>query len=165
MYGWASTSSAYSIDPEKQRLKKQRPMPDKELFLPALLLMALFVTGCERAGPLEEDTPASATLSAIQVRIFDTSCAVSGCHAGSNPQLGMSLEAGQAFASIVNVPSVERADLLRIDPGNPDDSYLLKKIRGDGDIVGMRMPLGRSNLSADDIELVRQWIQDGALDN
>lgn len=130
-----------------------------------LLLLVLVLAGCERAGPLEDEAPAGATLSAIQERIFDTSCAVSGCHAGSSPQMGMSLESGQSFGDIVGVQSIERNDLMRVDPGNPEDSYLLKKVRGDADIVGMRMPLGRSNLSGENIELIRQWIEDGALDN
>ena len=129
------------------------------------LLGLLLFFGCERASLLEDEGPSEATLSAIQDKIFDTNCALSGCHAGSSPQLGMSLEAGEAFSNIVNVQSQERADLQRIDPGNPEGSYLLKKVRGDADIVGMRMPLGRSNLSGEDIELIRQWIEDGALDD
>ena len=131
----------------------------------AALLFIFLLVGCERASLLEDDGMAEATLSTIQSRIFDTNCALSGCHAGGNPRVGMSLEDGLAFSNIVNVVSVERSDLLRVDPGNPEQSYLLKKVRGDADIVSARMPLGRDALSDDDIELIRQWIADGALDN
>jgi hypothetical protein len=50
-------------------------------------------------------------------------------------------------------------------PGNPDQSYLYKKITGAPDIVGSRMPLAGGPLSAADIDLVRQWIQAGAPNN
>ena len=130
-------------------------------------LLSVFVLGlaCERANMLEEDGNAEATLSTIQARIFDTNCALSGCHAGANPRLDLSLEDGLSFSNIVGVESVERSDLLRVDPGNPDASYLLKKVRGDADIVSARMPLGRDALSDADIDLIAQWIDDGALDN
>ncbi len=140
-------------------------MPYRSVHLLYISVVAILLGGCERAGLLEDEGPPEATLTAIQERIFDTSCAVSGCHAGSSPQMGMSLEAGQSFSNIVSVQSIERNDLSRVDPGNPEGSYLLKKVRGDADIVGMRMPLGRSNLSSENIELIRQWIADGADDN
>ena len=126
--------------------------------------MLIVLVGCERAGPLEETGEAEATLTTIQSRIFDTNCALSGCHAGSSPQLGLSLEDGQSFSNIVNVQSDE-TNLLRVNPGNPEQSYLLRKVRGDADIVGARMPLGRADLSDENIELIRQWIEDGAEDN
>ena len=130
-----------------------------------LLVIYLSVTGCERASLVEADSSSAATLGNIQSRIFDTNCALSGCHAGANPQLGMSLEDGLAFGSIVNVQSQEVSGMMRVNPGNPEQSYLLKKVRGDADIVAAQMPLGRSALSDEDVELIRQWIADGALDN
>lgn len=119
--------------------------------------------GCERAELLEVSN--EATLSNIQATIFDTNCALSGCHAGSDAQLDQNLSAGQSFSNIVNVRSVERSDLFRVEPGNPDDSYLFMKIIGDPDIVGARMPLGRAALSDQQIEIVREWIANGAEDN
>ena len=49
-----------------------------------------------------------------------------------------------------------------MEPGNPDDSYLVQKIEGTA-AVGGRMPLGGQPLSADTIAAIRQWITDGAL--
>ena len=63
---------------------------------------------------------------------------------------------------LVNVPSTEVPSILRVEPGNPDDSYLVQKIEGTA-AVGARMPLGGPNLSADEIAAIRQWITDGAL--
>lgn len=133
-------------------------------FVGSSVLALMILAGCERAGPLEDEGGVDATLTTIQTRIFDLNCALSGCHAGSSPQLGLSLENGLAFSNIVGVQSDE-VNLLRVDPGNPEESYLLKKVRGDADIVGARMPLGRADLSDENIELIRQWIADGAEDN
>lgn len=135
-------------------------------FLP--LILALLLVGCEHEGPVEpdpgddSDTP---SFSTIQTTIFNTSCALSGCHAGSNPQQGMDLSEGAAYEAIVGVRSNERPDLFRIEPGDPDQSYLVMKIEGSQGIVGGRMPLGRPPLSNNQITLVRDWVLDGAPEN
>ncbi|MDX1481030.1 MAG: CHRD domain-containing protein [Woeseiaceae bacterium] len=111
------------------------------------------------------ETPAvMATFSEIQETIFTPTCATSGCHSGSNPPDGLDLTAGAAYANIVNVASVQMPSLLRIAPGNPDDSYLVRKVQGTG-IVASRMPLGQPPLSQAQINLIRAWVEDGAPDN
>jgi len=105
------------------------------------------------------------TLSSIQENVFSTSCALSGCHAGPNPQQGMNLSAGQAHENLVNVRSNERPSLFRVNPGAPDDSYLVHKIEGRSSIVGERMPLGGERLSQEKIDAIRTWIENGAPEN
>ncbi len=129
-----------------------------------LFVGAFLASGCEHAGPLEP-VGLEPTLSSIQANIFTTNCAISGCHAGASSQQGLDLSQGQAHANLVQVRSRERPDLFRVDPGNPDDSYLVKKIMGAVDIVGSRMPLGRAPLSAEQIDAIRGWIAGGAPDN
>ena len=63
---------------------------------------------------------------------------------------------------LVNVPSLEVPSMLRVEPGNPDDSYLIQKIEGTA-AVGGRMPLGGQALPPDTIAAIRQWITDGAV--
>lgn len=131
----------------------------------ALLLGALAATGCEHAealGPIEPEEPEVPTLADVQAQIFDQNCALSGCHLGASAPFGLDLSAGQAYGNTVGVSSGERPELFRIEPGNPDASYLVHKIEGAPDIVGSRMPLGRAPLSADAIALVRAWIAAGA---
>jgi len=58
--------------------------------------------------------------------------------------------------------------LLRVKAGDPDSSYLVHKIQGTQGTVGGsggRMPLGRSPLSQDNINTIRDWISAGALNN
>ena len=80
----------------------------------------------------------------------------------------MNLSAGQAYQNIVGVPSVELPAFDRIEPGQPDQSYLVHKIQGTQASVGgsgQRMPLGGSPLSQDDIDAIRAWVNAGAPNN
>ena len=72
----------------------------------------------------------------------------------------MSLE-GDFAARIVGVASGQRPDLKLVDPGNPDSSYLLIKVRGDDEIVSQQMPPGKV-LPAEQVEIIRAWIASGA---
>jgi hypothetical protein len=105
------------------------------------------------------DPPIEATLASIQDNVFTPIC--TNCHAGAAAPQGLRFEEGMSHAMLVNVPSVEVPSLLRVDPGNPDDSYLIQKIEGTA-AVGGRMPLNGSRLPQDTIDAIRQWITDGA---
>jgi CHRD domain len=97
--------------------------------------------------------------------IFTANCS---CHSGRFASAGMNLAAGQAIANIVNVPSGEARGVDRIEPGDPQKSYLLHKLLGTQRTVGgsgSRMPLGGKPLSDDQINKIRQWITQGAKNN
>lgn len=93
------------------------------------------------------------------VDIFAQSCARVGCHAGSDPQLGMSLEPELFFDHTVGAASRERTELDIIHPGEPDSSYLIKKVRGDEDIIGARMPMTGNSLSDAEIATIADWVR------
>lgn len=127
------------------------------------LLVLVCFTGCEHADPLEEGNQ-EATLAAIQTSIFNTNCALSGCHVGGSAGLPgvMDLRSGQAFTNLVGVSSREQPTLNRVEPADPDNSYLVRKVEGALTITGSRMPLGRPSLSQAQIDLIREWIANGA---
>ncbi len=107
------------------------------------------------------------TLSGDVQPILSANCAFSGCHAGASPEQGMNLSSGQTFANTVNVASVE-SNLDRIEPGQPDQSYLVHKIQGTQASVGGtggRMPLNSPALPQADIDKIRAWITAGAPNN
>ncbi len=107
-------------------------------------------------------TPSSgATLDAIQAAVFTPSCASAGCHTGENPPQGLRLDEGFSFDNLVNVPSNEVPELLRVEPGDPDDSYLVQKIEGTA-AEGGRMPLGAPPLDQNLIDDIREWITNDA---
>ena len=133
----------------------------------SLFLLAGVACAGDGTGLDGDDGGDEVTLSRVQP-IFTGNCTFSGCHAGSSPEQGMNLSAGQAFGSVVNVAARELPGMNRVTPSQPDSSYLVHKVQGTHLAVGgsgSRMPLNRSPLSQSDIDLIRAWIQAGAQPN
>ena len=110
--------------------------------------------------------PATVTLTQLQSTIFSPIC--SGCHTGGGTSLPSSMNLSSAaatFAAIVGVASTQQPSLQRVTPGNPDNSYLVRKIEGTPGITGSRMPLGGAPLDPTLIANVRAWIAAGAQNN
>ncbi|MBD3334485.1 MAG: hypothetical protein GF355_03125 [Candidatus Eisenbacteria bacterium] len=135
------------------------------LCLSCIIVLGLAGWQCEHAEDPAALEDGNATLGAIQQEIFDTSCALSNCHLGDGAPFGLDLSEGEAHGNLAGVSSSEKPSLLRVDPGSPDESYLVHKIEGGPDIVNARMPLGRDPLSGEQIDLIREWIAAGAEDN
>jgi uncharacterized protein (TIGR03118 family) len=111
---------------------------------------------------------AAVTLTDIQANVFTPIC--STCHTGGGNTLPgvQNLKAGESFANIVNVPSIEQPGLDRILPNDPDNSYMIHKVEGAPGISGSRMPLGCSGASClpqGTIDMMRQWVYAGAPNN
>lgn len=101
--------------------------------------------------------------------IFNTSSPpCTNCHPSA---AGMNLTAGSSYGSIVNQNASEVPAMKRVRPFMPDSSYLVHKIQGTQNTVGgsgARMPLGCSGngcLSNASINIIRNWILQGALQN
>ena len=90
--------------------------------------------------------------------IFERSCTQSGCHAGPNPQMMMTLTSDGFYSSTVGTPSIEKPPLNRVEPGNPEASYLVKKIRGDDDIIGLQMPFSGEKLTEEEVDTIIRWV-------
>lgn len=99
--------------------------------------------------------------------IFSAQCA--GCHRANSPTgitgVRMVLTEGDAYDSIVNQPSAQDASWTLVTPGDSDSSLLYLKVSSNSPPVGATMPLLGSRLSSSDLALIRDWIEDGALDN
>lgn len=114
--------------------------------------------------PPDEPPPEEPVMSLdeIQAQVFTPRCAL--CHFGSGNELPFSMDLSDAAASfdnLVNVSSEQVPGLLRVNPGNPDDSYLVHKLEGT-QAVGDRMPQGGPFLDEDTIQGIRAWIAAGA---
>lgn len=94
--------------------------------------------------------------------MFTPSCATAGCHSGANPPESLNLEAANSYAMLVGIASSQDMNILRVDPGNPDGSYLIQKMEGTA--PGSEMP-PNAMLPQADIDVIRQWISDGAIDD
>ena len=133
----------------------------------ATLALALACAGCAGSGegldangrPPGEGPPANDLYTQIQQSIFTPICTT--CHAGAAAPLGLRLDAGNSYALLVGVPSVQVPSLQRVAAGDPDASYVVHKVEGRA-AVGDRMPLGGPPLPQTSIDLVRQWIASGA---
>lgn len=130
------------------------------------LVLTPLMAGCFSDDPMEPgDGPVSFSQD-IQP-VFTGGCAFSGCHGTSPnpPEKPMMLSQGQAYDNIVGVSAGELPSMNRIEPGQPDNSYLVHKIQGtQADVGGSgdRMPLGTAPLPQTTIDLIRRWVQEGA---
>jgi hypothetical protein len=106
------------------------------------------------------NTPLTADFQSIQDNVFTPICV--RCHSGASAPQGLQLDEGHSYALLVGVPSNEVPGLDRVKPGDPDNSYLVQKIEGASGIVGARMPFGGPYLPQSTINIIRQWISDGA---
>lgn len=103
--------------------------------------------------------PLAPTFASIQANVFTPVC--TGCHAGAAAPVGLRLDAGSSYELLVGVASGEVGSLQRVNPGNPDASYLIHKLEGSA-AVGARMPFGGPYLDEATIAVIRQWIAAGA---
>jgi len=140
----------------------------KGFLLPPLMPLLLILTGCtagngegldQNGQPIPINPPADSDFQEIQDTVFSPICAQ--CHIGTNAPQGLRLDAANSYAMLVNVASAEVPTLLRVNPGNPDQSYIVHKIQGSA-AVGGRMPLNQAALPQDRIDLIRSWIAAGA---
>jgi hypothetical protein len=105
------------------------------------------------------------TLDEIQAAVFTPSCATSGCHNNTNQAAGLSLaDANTSYLELVGQFSGQngQSNVMLVAPNEPDNSYLVRKIEGAASITGNRMPPNGGGLPQSDIDMIRQWIQDGA---
>jgi len=140
-------------------------MAAKGFFLtPVMLLLAACTAGNgegldQNGQPIPIVPPAQSDFQEIQDTVFTPIC--TQCHIGASAPQGLRLDAANSYAMLVNVNSNEVPTLKRVNPGNPDQSYIVHKIQGN-QAVGGRMPLGQAQLPQDRIDLIRQWIAAGA---
>ena len=118
-----------------------------------------------------DDTVEAVTFQRIQEEIFKPSCNFATCHGSpakhGNGKLG--LTADVAYDSLVGVesylPEARSEGLLRVDPGHPDESFLVIKLELTElhPKYGYQMPqLVNSQIPLESIQMVRDWIAAGA---
>lgn len=140
------------------------------------LALLLAVSGCGAGSGDDDDEGGDGggglqpTLQSIQVNIFTPACALSGCHVGATAPFTLQLDTlANSRMNLVGddgmgVPSGQIPASLRVNPGFPDDSYIVQKIEGSAGIAGQQMPLNNPPLAAAQIALIREWIFNGAVD-
>ena len=145
------------------RMRPRPSSPPPFLLLTVAALLAGAVAGCtEKLVEPPPPEPILGVPDSIQ-QIFTANCAFSNCHGGSTPQQGMSLEdARTSWLAIVGVPSNQRSQFQRIEPGDSLDSYIVMKLRNDPRKGGQPMPLGGFPLDSASVMSIALWAQHGA---
>jgi methionine-rich copper-binding protein CopC len=112
--------------------------------------------GSGSSGP----EPLTADFQSIQDNVFTPIC--TRCHIGANAPEGLQLDEAHSYALLVGVPSAEVPGVLRVKAGDAADSYLIHKLEGSSGIVGVQMPFGGPYLPQTTIDVISQWITNGA---
>jgi hypothetical protein len=141
----------------------------------AVATLVLAAAGCDEklsdvAGPTPNLEP---TFSSIQAEIFNKTdsagrVACVQCHTnqGRTPAAGMNLTEGNSYAALVNGTSSGKPGEIRVIPGDPENSYMVRKLEGGPNIVGERMPrTGGPYLTPGQMSIIRRWIALGAQNN
>lgn len=126
-------------------------------------MFALVLACCDGGEPERV-----ATLTAIRADIFDPRCSASVCHA-NNGARGLDLK-NSPFEGLVDVASVADPSIVRVKPGDPDNSLLFQVVQApvpDAELASGtlgKMPIG-GDLDEADLDQLRRWIEDGAENN
>jgi hypothetical protein len=126
---------------------------------------------CKDAGsdPTAPNNPPAASQVSFSQQIqpiFNNSGCV-GCHGGSG---GLFLIQGQSYSNLVNVNAQAGCTTKkRVLPGNPDESVLYIRVSSNTPDTqcgpNSRMPQGSPRLPQASIDLIRDWILQGAQNN
>ena len=148
----------------------RRPAAARGLALVACLVTA---SGCTSAssGSMADAGASGCTFACFEasderddtqkvLSILDDRCgSIDGCHGiGAG---GMGIQTGKEFQVLINVPSSEEPTLVRVRPGDPDQSYLWKKLACEGGIQGSCMPAD-GVLDPVYVQAFHDWIEAGA---
>lgn len=139
-------------------------MSCKLCFLPLLVVVAALFFAC--APPPPEEDGLDPRLSVLQEKVFRPSCSLGYCHDSDEPIRGLSLDAADLHAAIVDVDST-LAGWKYVVPGAPESSLLLQVLKGRVDSMDQhasQMPPGDA-LAAEKLAAVEAWIAAGAADD
>ena len=145
----------------------------KTFLLVSALLLVAGLTACGGDSPTAPTTTPTAptgggdtlmpTLSSIQTLVFNASCV--DHHGENNVDGDLDLTDGMSYAELVNMPSFQVPALDLVEPSDAENSYLIHKLEGRAGIVGTQMPPAAQPLTTAQIDVIKQWITNGAQNN
>jgi hypothetical protein len=127
-----------------------------------IVVGSVATVGCGGGGG-DEDLGAAVEYGEVQGVFEEYGCVA--CHPGVNPSLD--LTEGNSYDQLVGVRALEDPTLVRVVAGDPEHSFLYLKLGGappvaDIPAIGTRMPPRAPPIGAEDLDLVRRWILQGA---
>jgi len=142
----------------------------------AAVILAFAAAACANGGStlgvqqIINPTPGAPVSFATDVQpIFTNSCIFSGCHNSNDRAQGLVLQAGSSFSALLGsqglgLRSTEDQNFFLVDPSHSAISYLILKLEGT-QTSGSQMPLSMPPLSSPTIQVIKDWIDQGALNN
>jgi hypothetical protein len=127
----------------------------------------------EHVSTIDLTTP-EVSLKNDVMPIVTRSCTFTTCHGGGSGNLKLSTGAGATRDALVNVNAPELPRMKLVAPGDPKNSWLMKKLDGDHCLLdaectdkscGSTMPQGGDQLDVAERDKFRRWIAQGAKDN
>ena len=126
-------------------------------------LVAVLTLSCSDIGdpapPTAPVVPADVKFGRDVQAIFNSRCAVSGCHVAPTPTAGLVLSAGVSYGNLVNVATQVFTPGVRVTPDDLSNSVLWILVQR-----GM-MPASGGPITAVQLEIIRTWIENGAPNN
>jgi mono/diheme cytochrome c family protein len=117
---------------------------------------AVLVMVAVTLGLMVAQATAAFTVPSDVRSIFTDHCVA--CHGGKSPSAGVSYQTDADLQKLVGEKATEDPKYDMIDPGKPDQSYIVMKIKGASGIVGQRMPLTGGYLSNTQTKTIESWI-------
>lgn len=102
-----------------------------------------------------------ASFASIQRDILDGHC-VKSCHDIGMPSAGLRLSKGLSHGELFDRPSQQLPSMKRVAAGDPQRSYLLRKMTGGSGVVGERMPRLAGPRPSGELARIEAWIAAGA---
>jgi mono/diheme cytochrome c family protein len=113
------------------------------------------LTGCSGGGAPAEDLSAEDLRDAVAAT-FESRCI--GCHGTEAPSSGLSLTEDRMEDSLINSWSYVNEGFVLVKPGEPEESFLIKILRGDHEAGGLHMP--PNGIMGDaEIDLIYRWVE------
>ncbi|HEX3015957.1 MAG TPA: cytochrome b N-terminal domain-containing protein [Desulfobacteria bacterium] len=135
------------LDRNPSRLKRKRPVA---LSVALVIVLGLAFLTYQGIASVPKPLPNTVVLHPSYTQniapIFQSKCI--SCHSSSSGNYALDSYAGVVKQNVV--------------PGNPDGSKLILKLEGKDQ---PQMPLGQNPLSKDQIQTIKNWVQDGARNN
>lgn len=143
-------------------------------------LLGLIWTGCNRGGdepinpydgvdygddPVDPYVPDPTTIVGIYENVLQVYCDNPGCHDGTFEPDFRSIQSSWSTLVYhdINKNTADSAFNFRVIPGDPDGSMLMRRIT-QGDAALQQMPATGQVVPANEVENIRTWINNGALD-
>jgi hypothetical protein len=124
------------------------------------LIVLLFLLSCKEVLTGVDDVsivfpPSNISYSRHVDPLFQQRCAVSGCHVGNSAAAGLNLQT-PSYSSLMNYQP------RLVVAGASNNSLLVQRLDGR---IQPRMPLGSNPLNQNQLDGIKKWIDEGALNN